>query len=340
MRVKFCGNVRPPESFSEAVEWVKAAEEAGLEMLGVADSQSIYHDVYLTLAMLATHSKTIRLGPAVTNPITRHPVVTAGCIAGIDMLSGGRAFLGIATGHTAAINLDLPAATLAHLRDYVAAVRSCMAGRPVEYQGRHPLFKVKSRQVPVYIGATGPRAMRLAGQIGDGVFIRTALFPKVIEFCLEQVRAGAREAGRDPASVDVWFVVSTNIAPTRAEAVDGVKATCVSAAHSVFARRIDPLMAPPHIVPSIQEMMRRYVAADHTKQSPTNRNGRIFDELGFGDYLLEGFALAGTPKECAARIRRLADAGANQLFLGLHMNKKVQALQLLAREVVPQLKQG
>lgn len=337
--MRFAANVRPPENLAEVPDWVRAAEDAGLEMLGVADSQSLYHDMYLVLALCAQHSRRVRLGPVVTNPLTRHPVVTAGAITGIDHLSGGRAFLGIGTGHTAALNLDMPAATLSHLRAYVEAVRACLAGRPIAYDGRCPLFTLRSRPLPIYIGATGPRTMRLAGQIADGVIIRTALLPPVIRFCLDQVRAGAQEAGRDPASIDVWFMVSASVAPTRSEAIEQVKATCVSAAHSVFARRIDPLLAPPDVVPSVQELLRRYVPVDHSRQTPQgNRNARIFDELDIGEYLLEAFAVAGTPQEWVQRARALAAAGATQLFMGLHMRDKPGALRLLAREVFPQLR--
>ncbi|MBI4307813.1 MAG: LLM class flavin-dependent oxidoreductase [Chloroflexi bacterium] len=338
MQVRFAANVRPPENLAEVCAWARAAEDAGLEMLGVADSPSLYHDVYLTLALCALHSRRVRLGPAVTNPLTRHPVVAAGAITGIDYLSGGRAFLGIGTGHSAALNLSMPAASLAQFRAYVEAVRACLAGKPVDYDGRRTLFTLRSRPLPIYVGATGPKTMRLAGQIADGVIIRTVLLPPVIRFCLEQVHAGAREVGRDPASIDVWFMVSVSVAPTHAEAIDEIKATCVSAAHSVFARRIDPLMAPSDILPQVQEMLRRYAPADHTKQAGReNQNARIFDDLGIGDYLLKAFSLAGTPQECVQRARALATAGATQLFMGLHTKDKLRTLRLLAREVFPQL---
>jgi 5,10-methylenetetrahydromethanopterin reductase len=64
--------------------------------------------------------------------------------------------------------------------------------------------------MPTYLAASGPRTLRLAGQIADGTAIRTGLTPEIVRDSIAQVHAGAREAGRDPAEIDLWWWPDVN----------------------------------------------------------------------------------------------------------------------------------
>src|SRR5688500_6085265 len=76
----------------------RLAETVGLDLLGITDGQMIWRDLWISLAAAALGTKRIRLGPWVTNPVTRHPTVTASALCTLDELAGGRAFLGIGAG--------------------------------------------------------------------------------------------------------------------------------------------------------------------------------------------------------------------------------------------------
>ena len=67
----------PPRDF---VEWCRAAEAGGFEMIGIADSQSLYREVYVSTTLCATNTTRVRFGPRVINPLTRHPAVAAALI--------------------------------------------------------------------------------------------------------------------------------------------------------------------------------------------------------------------------------------------------------------------
>ena len=89
---------------------VRQIEDWGFEMVGVPDAHWLWPDCYVTLTQCALNSQRLRMGTFVTNPLTRHPAVTAGAIASINELSDGRAFLGIGTGDSAVYNVGLKAA--------------------------------------------------------------------------------------------------------------------------------------------------------------------------------------------------------------------------------------
>src|SRR5438445_747248 len=113
------GIVFLPESLGDFGSLCREAEEAGFDLLGVADSQSVFRELYVALAIAARDTSRIRLGPLVTNPQTRHLVVTASAISSIDELSGGRAMLGLGSGDSAIYTLGAPPATVAGLEDAV-----------------------------------------------------------------------------------------------------------------------------------------------------------------------------------------------------------------------------
>ena len=174
------------------------AERAGFEMLGIVDSQSVSADAYVALAVAAQSTSRIRLGPAVTNPVTRHPVVTANAMATLDRLSGGRAFMGLGAGDSAVFTLGLRPARLAELERTARDLQALTAGRRVVREGHPGQLKGASRQLPIYLAADGPRAHQLAGRVADGAFIGSGLTAPEVATSRAEIAAGARAAGRDP----------------------------------------------------------------------------------------------------------------------------------------------
>jgi len=100
------------ESFLETVQ----AEDTGLDLVGVADSQSLLHELHTSLGVAARVTETVELGPMVTNPVTRHPAVTAGAVCTLDAHTDGRAVVGVAGGDHAVRTLGLDPAPPADLR--------------------------------------------------------------------------------------------------------------------------------------------------------------------------------------------------------------------------------
>src|SRR5215831_17179116 len=113
------GIVLLPESLGSFGELCREVEANGFEWLGVADSQSVFRELYVALTLAALNTERVRLGPLVTNPQTRHLVVTASAISSIDALSGGRAVLGLGSGDSAIYSIGAPPATVTGLEQSV-----------------------------------------------------------------------------------------------------------------------------------------------------------------------------------------------------------------------------
>src|SRR5262249_19972481 len=208
------------------------AEDYGAEAIGTYDSAFLGGDAFVRATLLATASSRARVGLRPTNPLTREPQIMASFLASLDALTGGRAFLDIASGDSAVFNIGYAAATRARIEDYVTCVRGLLADGKATYQGRPQRVRwagdvVRSR-VPISICAEGPRMPHLGGRIGDGVIAGTGLLPDVIRDTIARIHAGAREAGRDPADVDVWFTTRNALDADHDTAVNRVKASVSS----------------------------------------------------------------------------------------------------------------
>ena len=81
------------DTLDNFIRYVRQAEEMGVEMIGMGDSQSLYHEMWVRTTMAAANTQRMRVGTWCSNPVTRHPAITASAIATIDDLTGGRAYL-------------------------------------------------------------------------------------------------------------------------------------------------------------------------------------------------------------------------------------------------------
>src|SRR5688572_17577953 len=160
------------ESWRQNLELIRAG---GFWGVGMGDSQSLYPDPYVLGAIAAVEAEGLHVGPWVSNPITRHPAVTARALHSLDVLSGGRAFLGIGIGDSAVRNLGLQPARLDQLEEYVTSVRGMLAEGESSWRGSALKFVESPRRVPIYIAASGPRTLRLAGRVADGVIVGAGL---------------------------------------------------------------------------------------------------------------------------------------------------------------------
>ena len=287
----------------------------------IADSPPTHwRDVYATLALCATQTRRLTLGPGVTNPITRHPSVTAAAIATIEHLCPGRAVLGIGIGDAAIKGAGLKPASLAVLAGYVATVRRMLAERGVS--------------VPVYLSAGGPRMLDLAGRIADGVLISVGAHPALLDAALSRVREGATAAGRDPEHIDVGFVVSLAIAEDPAEARRAARPLAAKKAKD-FARSTHPVPGDLRsLLPSAHRLLERYDYRFHFNPDAPH-NELVTDEL------LDAFTVAGTAAECAERVERigafLEERGAGRIVFQPGGGRREESIERLIREVLPKV---
>jgi 5,10-methylenetetrahydromethanopterin reductase len=331
--VRFGINYMPTGSPPEVVRWARLVEALGYEILGISDSPSICRDVDMTLALCAVNTERIRLGPRVITPVTRHPAVAACAAATLEELAPGRTLVGLGTGDSAVFNLGLRPASLAELRAYAETVRALLATGSATYHGARATLTWTRAAVPLYLAASGPKTLRLAGEIADGVVIRTGITPEIVRDSVAQVRAGAEAAGRDPGAIDLWWWPDVNVAASQAEAVEEIKMSLAAAGNHLSRFTTQGKHIPPDLLEPVKALGRRYAFGSHTR--PGSPNARLIEELGLVDYLADRFAVAGTPAECVKKLGAAVDAGARQFWMSVHFDDKERFLRDWAAQVAP-----
>ena len=153
---------------------VRRAEILGWDAALQPDSQLRRRDTYVLLAAAAKATERITLGPLLANPVNRHPSVTASSIATIDELAPGRTIIGCGVGDTAVRLAGLRPARVKELEAGTRLMRALLDGDSVEVGAERPASLPHHRPVPIWIAAGGPRTLRMAGGVADGVFIRTS----------------------------------------------------------------------------------------------------------------------------------------------------------------------
>jgi probable F420-dependent oxidoreductase len=179
---------------------------------------------------VAAVTTTLRLGTAMIILPQRNPVVLAKIAATLDVLSGGRTILGIGLGwmkeEADAVGTDFGARGK-RADEYIAAMRSLWTQQVASYHGETVDFQdVKcnprpSKSIPIHIGGHSPAAARRAGRLGDG-FLPLASGPEDLARLRRIVDESAREAGRDPASIELTCLGLPNLESAQAYADAGV----------------------------------------------------------------------------------------------------------------------
>jgi 5,10-methylenetetrahydromethanopterin reductase len=333
MRVRFGINYMPTGSPPEVVRWARLVEGLGYEILGISDSQSICRDVYMTLALCAVNTERIRFGPRVITPVTRHPAVAACAAATLEELAPGRTLVALGSGDSAAFNVGRRPASLAELREYTETIRSLLTTGSATYHGAQATLTWKRAAVPLYLAASGPKTLRLAGQIADGVVIRTGITPEIVRDSIAQVRTGAQEAGRDLGVIDMWWWPDVNVAASYREGVDEIKMSLAAAGNHLSRFTTEGKHIPPDLLEKVKILGERYAFSSHTL--PGSSNNRLIEELGLVDYLADRFAAVGTPAECIKKLEAAAEAGARQFWMSVHFDDKERFLRDWAAKVAP-----
>jgi alkanesulfonate monooxygenase SsuD/methylene tetrahydromethanopterin reductase-like flavin-dependent oxidoreductase (luciferase family) len=199
------------------VEQVVAADDAGLDLVGIQDHpyQPAFLDTFSLLAFLAARTRRIRLLPDVANLPLRPPAMLAKATATIDRLSGGRLELGLGAGALLdrAATMGAPersrGETVEALEEAIEVIRLWWSGEEkVSFDGRHYRLEeatpgpAPAHLIGIWIGAYGPRMLRLTGRLGDGWLPSLSyLEGEDIAARHHAIDEAARSAGRDPSEI-------------------------------------------------------------------------------------------------------------------------------------------
>jgi 5,10-methylenetetrahydromethanopterin reductase len=281
-------------------EFVARCEDAGFDGVGIHDHPHRGRDAYVALALAAERTRRLRLYPATSSPVVRHPLLLASLVQTLDELAPGRVSLTLAPGFLAARAIGRPRASVPAMREAVRAVRRLLRGEPVEFEGGPSrLERACDRPPPVYLLAAGPRMVELAGEVADGALLMVGLHRDAIRAARHHLEAGARRAGRTLHGFPTIFIVTMALAPTVHEARRWPRCwfapgqsflTYPSAANLYWLRQASIELADDHDPAAIPDSVVAQVC--------------------------DAFGLFGPPEHCRDRLRRARDeAGVEHVYL-------------------------
>jgi alkanesulfonate monooxygenase SsuD/methylene tetrahydromethanopterin reductase-like flavin-dependent oxidoreductase (luciferase family) len=222
--------IRDPLPWDEVRAIVRAAEVAGYAALFLPEITS--RDALVALGALAGETEALRLGTGVVPMRSRTPLLLAMAAATVQERSGGRLVLGLGTGNVAAGALE-------ELGRTVSTVRALLRGDAVERGAGTVALGLRPTPPPLWIAALGPRTMRLAGALADGVLLNWCP-PERVAFARARVAEGAAGAGRDPAGVTIAVYVRAWAGPDEAEAMPALRAAAGEyAGYPAYARQFE-----------------------------------------------------------------------------------------------------
>jgi 5,10-methylenetetrahydromethanopterin reductase len=308
--ISLAASVREP--IGRIADLVVEAERQGFANAYVLDSQVAFKSAYVTLALCADRTSTIRLGTGVTNPLTRDLTVTASDIAGIHEVSGGRAVLGVGNGGTAVDSVGLKGTGLAATRAAVTTLRGLLDGAEVQHNGVTVRMQPAPSHLPIYLSGSQPKMLQLAGEVADGVILMGSSHPGLLQGQLDHVLAGLERSGRPRSAfhVDLWQTIS--VAEDRGQAIEDVKSWVASQLYYWFARSRE---LPPELEAvvdreRVEQAVKDYVITDHLSLTAAHRE-LVSPELA------DVMTIAGDRAHCVNRLRELSGLDVDAITLTL-----------------------
>ena len=317
------------------IELAKRAEAYGFEYLWTFDSHILWEEPYVIFGQILAETRNVTVGPMVTNPATRDWTVTASLYATLNEMYGNRTVCGIGRGDSAVRVTNGEPTTLATLRDAVHVIRELANGRSVEYKGTELRLPWAARsELELWVAAYGPKALKLAGEVGDGFILQLADL-SIAEWTIAAVRQAAADADRDPDSITICVAAPAYI-------TDGSEA---GLAHGREQCRWFGGMVGNHVA----DIVARY--GDDTSLVPQaltdyikGRQGYDYNEHGQAgnshtsfvpDEIVDRFCIIGPVEEHVRRLEELKALGVDQFSVYLQHDAKDETLRAYGERVMP-----
>ncbi|MQF89051.1 MAG: LLM class flavin-dependent oxidoreductase [SAR202 cluster bacterium] len=221
--VGFSGGMSP----QDIVECVKVAEDLGYESAWVAEGHG--GDQFSVLTACATATERIKLGTSITSVFVRTPPTIAMAAASVDYFSNGRFILGVGSSHKVQVEPEHGLEFIRpvqRLRECVDIIRAILKDSDVNYHGdiydidRFDLwFQPLRKEIPVFVAAVFPKMLEVCGEMAEGAILTWCTLDHAAEAAVA-VGLGARNAGRDPADVEVASLLPCAVSNDRKAARD------------------------------------------------------------------------------------------------------------------------
>jgi probable F420-dependent oxidoreductase len=322
----------PPAS--RVVDLARQAENLGFDYVWTFDSHLLWEEPFVIYSQILAQTRKVTVGPMVTNPATRDWTVTASLFATLNEMYGNRTVCGIGRGDSAVRVLNGKPTTLATLRESIHVIRELANGREVEHQGSTLRFPwgAESR-LPVWVAAYGPKALALAGEVGDGFILQLA-DPSIAAWTIKAVRDSAERAGRDPDAITICVAAPAYVGDDLAHMRDQCRWF-----GGMVGNHVADLVSRYGDDGSVPRALTDYIKG---------RTGYDYNEHGRAgnthtdfvpDEIVDRFCILGTPEDHIERLAELKALGVDQFAVYLQHDGKATTLEAYGETVIPAVRE-
>jgi len=331
MSLSFGVTVLPDPPYTRLVELIAMAERQGFDSGWTYDSPILWQEPYPLVTLLADRTERMRIGMCVTNPVTREPAVTASAHATLQDISGGRTVMGMGRGDSAVRMMGRKPTPIAEFERRLAMIKDFMNGRPVVWEGHEMVlaWAAELPEIPLYVAGYGPRALGVAGRVGDGVIIQLA-DPTIIEWTMATARRAAAEAGRDPAALRCLVCAPSKVDDDLARAREQVRWFPAMVGNHVadIIRVHGENSDVPRALTDYITGRDAYDYRDHSRQGAAH-GGFVPDEI------CDRFCVIGPAAHIVEKLRGLEAIGVDEWIVYLMTEGQEETLDAYGREIIP-----
>ncbi|MSW95793.1 MAG: LLM class flavin-dependent oxidoreductase, partial [Actinobacteria bacterium] len=249
-----------PRSLEETRATAVLGAKYGFDWISVADSPTVWQESYLHQLEVARAAPNVTVGPMVSHVVVRHPVIVANLLATLNEFTDGRVIGTLATGNSAARGLGLRPAKLSELGEAIQTIQSYWRGEGGPFGGSMiPATGIVRQGCPLLISADGPKAVELAGQVGDGVLYGGSHAP--------EVRRRRLAAARITGSRQAWIAPAVSLRESHDEVRDDLGAMVIAMANRTMRGDLTERGVPQDVQDEVLELRRAYDYAYHSDSS-------------------------------------------------------------------------
>jgi 5,10-methylenetetrahydromethanopterin reductase len=323
-------------------QMARMVEESGFDGIGIVDTQNLAGDPYAELCVAAHVTNRLKLRTAVTNPVTRHPAVTASAIATVQAESGGRAVLGIGRGDSAVAKIGERAPSSEVFARYISQVQGFLRGEEVTldngYRSRNEWITRGGTlpKVPVDVAATGPRVIEVGARLAESVTFAVGADLERLAWAADYARQARKQAGLDPATLKLGAFLNVVVHHDFARARAMARGTVGTIAHFSGMSRDSAAGMRPEDRAVVQKIAETYDMSRHARGDAGHAH--LID-----DAFVDRFAIAGPASHCVKRFEALLKLGLDHLIIvgpgaDVAPSDAMQSLGFFRTEVLPVLK--
>ena len=226
------GHTRTPR---DAIKQVQDAEALGIGNVMLSERFE-YKEASAICGAMAAVTESIYIGTSATNLNIRHPTLTGAMSTTLNRLSNGRFALGLGKGGSPRWKvMGLKPITFEQEAEFVDLLRQLWRGETVsnfkgalgEFGYLH-LADYIQEDIPILFVGFGPKSLRHAGRIYDGVHLHTFMNDQALRSAISQIRSGEADTGREEGTVKVWSVLATTCSNSESDYLKHVVARLIT----------------------------------------------------------------------------------------------------------------